>query len=69
MKGPEEFDAEAAAKALYEGMKGLGTDENIVALTTASHTNEQRQEIKDKYKTMYGSVSSNFNQLLLVCML
>lgn len=39
-------------------MKGLGTDENAVVEVIASHTNEQRQAIKDKYKTMYGKVSS-----------
>jgi hypothetical protein len=56
--GPEEYDPEAACKKLYEGMKGLGTDENAVVEVIASHTNEQRQEIKDKYKTMYGKVRS-----------
>ncbi|CAL8135319.1 unnamed protein product [Orchesella dallaii] len=54
VSGPSDYDAEAASKKLYEGMKGLGTDENVIVEVIASHTNEQRQEIKDKYKTMYG---------------
>lgn len=37
-------------------MKGLGTEENVIVEVIGSHTNEQRQEIKDKYKTMYGKV-------------
>ncbi|ODN03044.1 Annexin A13 [Orchesella cincta] len=54
VSGPADYDAEAASKKLYEGMKGLGTDENVIVEVISSHTNEQRQEIKDKYKTMYG---------------
>ncbi|XP_021961654.1 annexin A13 [Folsomia candida] len=52
--GPTDFDCEAACKKLYDGMKGLGTEENVIVEVIGSHTNEQRQEIKDKYKTMYG---------------
>lgn len=54
--GPAHFDPEAACKKVYNGIKGLGTDENAIVQVIASHTNQQRQEIKEKYKTMYGKV-------------
>jgi hypothetical protein len=50
----ESFDPEDACKKLYNGMKGLGTDENAVVDVIGSHNNAQRQIIKEKYKTMYG---------------
>lgn len=58
----EEFDAEAACKKLYNGMKGLGTDENALVEVFGIHNNAQRQVIKEKYKTMYGKVN---NQVFL----
>ena len=59
MKGvpDEEFNPEAAAQKLYNGMKGLGTDENALIDVFGGHTNAQRRVIKDKYKTMFGQVS------------
>lgn len=45
-------------------MKGLGTDENVIVEVIGTHTNEQRQEIKDKYKTMYGKVCLDFHSSL-----
>lgn len=64
MLGPEEFDAEASSKKLFDGMKGLGTDENVIVEVIGGHTNEQRQEIKDKYKTMYGKVRDSKSQII-----
>lgn len=48
------FDAEATAKSFHTAFKGLGTDEKRVIKELVEHTNEQRQEIKQKYLTMYG---------------
>jgi len=48
------FDAEVAAKSFHTAFKGLGTDEKRVIKELTEHTNEQRQEIKLKYLTMYG---------------
>lgn len=50
----DDFDAEAAAKELKDSMKGIGTDEEPIIAVLASHTNEQRQEIKAMFKTAYG---------------
>ncbi|XP_014674554.1 PREDICTED: annexin A7-like [Priapulus caudatus] len=48
------FDIELAAKMLKKAMKGLGTDEKVIIEVLVSHNNDQRQEIKTHYKTMYG---------------
>lgn len=50
----EDFDAEQAAKDLRAAMKGFGTDEEEIVGIMASHTCEQRVEIKDTFKTLYG---------------
>lgn len=54
VQGKDDFDAEAAAKALRDAMKGLGTDEDTIVQVVAEHNNEQRQEIKAQYKTLFG---------------
>ena len=46
--------AEEACKSLNKSMKGIGTDENRLIKEIATHTNGQRQMIKEKYLTMYG---------------
>ena len=38
-------------------MTGCGTQEATIIDVVTSHNNEQRQAIRDKYKTMYGKVS------------
>lgn len=53
MVGPSSFDPDEPARVLFEGMKGLGTDEQAVLEVIASHTNSQRQQIKFKYDVLY----------------
>ncbi|CAG7830130.1 unnamed protein product [Allacma fusca] len=53
-KGDDEFDPEDASKQLREAMSGLGTNEAIIIDVVTAHNYEQRQIIRDKFKTMYG---------------
>lgn len=48
------FNAETAAQKLRDAMKGLGTNEQKIIEVLVSHNNAQRQEIKAKFKTMFG---------------
>lgn len=48
------LNCRGACKRLYEGMKGFGTNEDAIIEVVGSHTVAQRQEIKTKYKIMYG---------------
>jgi len=48
------FNAETSAKQLRDAMKGLGTDEKKIIDVLCSHNSQQRQEIKLKFKTMFG---------------
>ncbi|XP_051827019.1 annexin A13 isoform X1 [Antechinus flavipes] len=48
------FDAARDAKKLYKACKGMGTDENAIIEVLSSRTADQRQKIKEKYKTTYG---------------
>eukprot|EP00043_Microstomoeca_roanoka_P021073 m.254851 g.254851 ORF g.254851 m.254851 type:complete len:548 (+) comp18742_c0_seq1:237-1880(+) len=48
------FDSEADASTLRKAMKGLGCDKNAVISVVAFRSTRQRQEIKLKFKTMYG---------------
>jgi len=50
----EEFDVEAAATALKDSMKGLGTDEDAIVKIMVYHNLEQRLETKDYYKQKFG---------------
>merc|ERR1712004_306351 len=50
----EEFDVEAAATALKDAMKGLGTDEELIIAVMISHNTEQRLEIEAYYKQAFG---------------
>jgi annexin A7/11 len=45
---------EASCKELHDAMKGLGTNEAAIIKVLVAHSNAQRQEIKLKYKTLYG---------------
>ncbi|XP_069813238.1 annexin A13 isoform X1 [Dendropsophus ebraccatus] len=49
-----DFDAERDAKKLHKACKGMGTDEKVIIEVLANRSSEQRQEIKKKFKTMYG---------------
>lgn len=48
------FDAEKAAEALRKAMKGFGTDEKAIIKVLTTCNNEQRQQIKTVFKTMFG---------------
>ena len=48
------FDAERDAKKLHSACKGAGTDEKKIIEVLSSRTSEQRQQIKQKYKALYG---------------
>ena len=48
------FDAEKSAKNLHKAFKGIGTDENLVIKELVEHTNQKRQQIKEKYFELYG---------------
>lgn len=50
----ENFNAERAAAKLRKAMKGIGTDERAIIDVLVTHINSQRQEIKRKYKSLYG---------------
>jgi len=49
------FDAEASAKNIHKAFKGFGTDESLVIKELTTHSNAQRQEVKEKYLAMYGN--------------
>ncbi|XP_038616355.1 annexin A13 isoform X2 [Tachyglossus aculeatus] len=50
----QEFDADRDAKKLHKACKGMGTDESAIIEILSSRSAEQRQQIKEKYKTVYG---------------
>ncbi|XP_041930711.1 annexin A6 isoform X1 [Alosa sapidissima] len=48
------FDANSDAEALYNAMKGFGSDKEAILDLIASRSNAQRQEIRASYKSLYG---------------
>lgn len=50
---------EETAKSFNKAMRGLGTDEDRLIKEIVSHSNSQRQLIKEKYLTLYGKVRNN----------
>ncbi|XP_042695820.1 annexin A13 isoform X1 [Centrocercus urophasianus] len=68
------FDAERDAKKLHRACKGAGTDEKKIIEVLSSRTSEERQQIKQKYKALYGKdlekvlkgdLSGNFEKAVL----
>jgi annexin A7/11 len=54
IKPSTNFNAEAEAEKLRKAMKGIGTDEDAIIRVLTNCSNEQRQQIKLQFKTMYG---------------
>ena len=48
------FNAEESARNFNKAFKGIGTDEKLVIKELVEHTNQQRQQIKEKYLEFYG---------------
>ncbi|XP_034291150.1 annexin A7 isoform X3 [Pantherophis guttatus] len=68
------FDAGRDAEILRKAMKGFGTDEQAIIDVVANRSNNQRQQIKSAFKTMYGKdlikdlkseLSGNMEELIL----
>lgn len=68
------FSAEHAAGELRKAMKGIGTDEAAIIRVMSSHSNQQRQEIAQSFKTQFGKdlkaelkseISGKFEDLVL----
>ncbi|KAM7534942.1 hypothetical protein Aperf_G00000095750 [Anoplocephala perfoliata] len=48
------FNVQADAEALYEAMKGLGTDEDAIIKILSQRSLQQRQQIEKTFKSMFG---------------
>lgn len=48
------FNPEEDAKVLRKAMKGIGTDEKAIIDVLSHRSNDQRQKIKNMFKTMFG---------------
>jgi len=71
------FDVEAECMKLKKAMKGMGTDEKAIIQVLTGCSNEQRQAMKQHYKTMYGKeltshlkseLGGNFEDLVMAIM-
>uniref|UniRef100_A0A672IBS3 Annexin n=1 Tax=Salarias fasciatus TaxID=181472 RepID=A0A672IBS3_SALFA len=70
-----DFDASADAEALYNAMKGIGSDKDAILDLVTSRSNAQRQEVISAYKSTYGrdleedviaDTSGHFKKMLVV---
>ena len=68
------FNAEKDCEVLRKAMKGAGTDEAAIVAVVGHRSNDQRQQIKKMFKTMYGKdllkelkgeLSGHFRELCL----
>ncbi|KAK2158702.1 hypothetical protein LSH36_165g04024 [Paralvinella palmiformis] len=68
------FDPEKDADILKKAMKGLGTDEKAIIDIVSHCSNQQRQELKKMFKTMFGKdlikelkseLSGDFEQMVV----
>ena len=51
------WDAEYDCEYLRAAMKGMGTNDDAVIHVVTSRCNQQREELKAIFKTLYGRVS------------
>lgn len=74
VKPADPFNPEKDAEILKKAMKGLGTDEKAIIHIVSHCNNQQRQEIKKMFKTMFGKdlikelkseLSGDFEELVL----
>ncbi|CAF0755465.1 unnamed protein product [Rotaria sordida] len=49
-----DFNVERDCENLRKAMKGLGTNEDMLVRILGNRSNDQRLQIRDKYKTMFG---------------
>jgi len=77
IKAPATHDPEADATVLRKAMKGLGTDEATIINLLVTRNNSQRQDIRKRFKLMYGKdlirelkseLSGNLEELILALM-
>ncbi|XP_067936077.1 annexin-B12-like isoform X2 [Watersipora subatra] len=70
------WDSEADSEYLRKAMKGLGTDEDAIIHVITTRCNNQRQQLKEKYQTMYGrhlvedldsELSGDFREAVMAC--
>jgi annexin A7/11 len=54
IKPQPNFNAETDAEALRKAMRGIGTDEAAIINILCNRSNEQRQQIKGRFKLMFG---------------
>uniref|UniRef100_A0A8B9KMT8 Annexin n=1 Tax=Astyanax mexicanus TaxID=7994 RepID=A0A8B9KMT8_ASTMX len=62
-----DFDANGDAEALYNAMKGFGSDKEAILDLVTSRSNGQRQEIRSAYKSLYGKYAALHGLLSSLC--
>uniref|UniRef100_A0A8B9KGP2 Annexin n=1 Tax=Astyanax mexicanus TaxID=7994 RepID=A0A8B9KGP2_ASTMX len=60
-----DFDANGDAEALYNAMKGFGSDKEAILDLVTSRSNGQRQEIRSAYKSLYGKGAGTDEKCLI----
>uniref|UniRef100_A0A8B9KIE0 Annexin n=1 Tax=Astyanax mexicanus TaxID=7994 RepID=A0A8B9KIE0_ASTMX len=61
-----DFDANGDAEALYNAMKGFGSDKEAILDLVTSRSNGQRQEIRSAYKSLYGKYISTWIRIISI---